>query len=286
MASHAGRKPTRKSRGTPPRRRTAPKAGAIIRRLTQAANAGLALPHDPPVSLALLADPLITAAFVGTLTLTEAQIAALRRPVADAEVEWRPAERDGPAIIPYLSHNGYRDRLDAAFGLGGWGMVPVGLPKEKDGSIFTPYALVIGGLPRVYAWGEQQLHKMTYGDGIEGAKSNAITRCGKELGIGRELWNRAYITELKKRRHPMQVLNTATGEVTTPNPKADEPITEPQRLRLWTIVKQVGRPKTEVAMWLTARYRVTDSTKITRRDYAAIIEQIEQPGPLTLPEGE
>jgi hypothetical protein len=268
------------------------------------------LDRDVPLGLAnilpaaLSSDPIITAAFIGTLTLTEAQISALRRPVADAEVEWKPAEKDGPPVIPYLSHNGYRDRLDAAFGLGGWGMVPTGQPKEVGQAVFVPYALVIGGLPRVYAWGEQQIHKMTYGDALEGAKSNAIVRCGKELGIGRELWNRGYITGLKQRlanaqaaRHahggrneilddlPMKAGTDAT--VRTPLPTvayADEPITEPQMKRLWAIVKTIGRPTTEVAMWLTAAYGVTDSRKIQRKDYATIIKAIETRGPLPMPE--
>jgi hypothetical protein len=266
----------KKKRGAP-RRRT--------RALARKALALAPLPNFLPLPgsggpTALTSDPLITAAFIGTLQLTEGQIAALRRPVADSEIEWKPAEKDGPPVIPYLSHNGYRDRLDAAFGLGGWGMVPVGMPKEKDGAIFAPYALCIGGVPRVYAWGEQQLHKMSYGDGIEGAKSNAITRCGKELGIGRELWNRMYIAALKTRRH------ASPAPPPYVDVRAAEPITEPQRLRLWTIVKKSGRPKTEVAMWLTARYQITDSSKITRRDYPAIIEQLERPGSLTLPDEE
>lgn len=273
-------------RGTPRRRRRTPAKPrttiikALRRQPPPIPDLPIGLTNATPT---LLGDPMITSAFVGTLKLTADQIKALRRPVDDTEVEWKPAERDGPPVIPYLSHNGYRDRLDAAFGLGGWGMVPVSMPRVQDSTIYTAYALVVDGMPRVYAWGEQALHKMSYGDGIEGAKSNAITRCGKELGIGRELWNRGYIAELKKRKHPMQTFNAATGNVTTSAEPDTRTITEPQKIRLWTIVKKTGRPKHEVVVWLTGRYGITDSLKILRRDYASIIEQIEAQGPLTLP---
>ena len=132
-----------------PKRRAKPKSStALVARRKVPLVRRLPLPEriealPVGVSAALLSDPVMTASFVGTLHLAEPQILALRRPVEDREVEWRPAVKDGPPVIPYLAHNGYRDRLDAAFGLGGWGMIPVGMPKEKDGVVYTPYALVI-----------------------------------------------------------------------------------------------------------------------------------------------
>jgi hypothetical protein len=242
------------------------------------------VPVEPVSALTLPSDPMMTAAFIGTLKLTETQILALRRPVLDAEVEWKPAVKDGPAIIPYLSHNGYRDRLDAAFGLGGWGMVPVGMPKQVgDDFIYVPYALVIDGVPRAYAWGEQQIHKMTYGDALEGAKSNAIVRCGKELGIARELWNRANIAGLKARKDSV-VANGRTRasdrQTNGYHAHEDEPITKPQRRRLWTIIKHSGRTEAEIALWLKAVYGLDHTDRIKRVDYDAICTAVERPGPL------
>lgn len=292
---------------------------ALVRR----ARAPIAnLPIAPPLALpdlgqfvqipGLSSDPVMIAQFVGRLTLKPEQIQALRRKVDDEEVDWKPAHKDGNPEIPYLSHNGYRDRLDAAFGLGGWGMVPVGLPKEKDGVIYTPYALCVDGVPRIYAWGEQAYHEnnrqMTYGDALEGTKSNAILRCGKELGIARDLWNRNYIAKLKDRvpvkkriagavggLPPVEVLNVPPLSRQTResrplptrsqsvNTQSSDTITDPQRKRFWVIMKKSGRQEDAVRGWLKAWG--VESTKDIRRDqYDDFVKAIESPGPLWGPE--
>lgn len=235
----------------------------------------------------LPSEPVMVANFVGTLTLTKKQIDALRRPVGWSEIEWKAAVKDGPPVIPYMSHNGYRDRLDAAFGLGGWGMVPVGQPKANGDFVYVPFAMVIGGVPRLYAWGEQQIHRMTYGDALEGCKSNAILRCGKELGIARELWNRAHIETLLKRKQT----SPADGKTRASSParnegyhaREDEPITQGQRQRLAQIVKSSGRVAAEISMWLKAAYGLDSSKDITRRDYDAVCAAVERPGALPMP---
>lgn len=237
-----------------------------------------------PASLERLGEPVMSASFIGTLKLTEQQILALRRPVLDSEVEWKPALKDGAATIPYLSHNGYRDRLDAAFGLGGWGMVPVGMPKQiGDDFLYVPYALCIDGVPRVYAWGEQQMHKMTYGDAIEGTKSNAIVRCGKELGIARELWSHANVAALKVRKESIEADGTrrmSDRQTRSYHAQENEPITDPQRRRLWVIVKNSGRTAAEIGIWLKSAYGLDRTDQIKRSDYTSICETIERSGSL------
>lgn len=266
---------------------------AAVARRELVSTAGFMRVVTPGSSMALerLGDPMMTASFIGTLVLKQKAIDALRRPVLETEIEWKPATKDGPAIIPYLSHNGYRDRLDAAFGLGGWGMVPVGMPKSMPGQggdefIYVPYALCVGGVPRVYAWGEQQIHKMTYGDALEGCKSNAIVRCGKELGIARELWDRKTIDGLKRRKG-MVVADGATRSSTPATRSSyhaheDEPVTKPQRQRLYAIAGKSGRPEHEWKMWIKITYGVNSTKDIKRRDYNAICEAIERPGPLPI----
>lgn len=288
-----------KGRGTPkrPAKKIVSRSTALVRRKPTRVEV---LPAEGAAStLQLLSDgPMMTAAFVGTLKLSEAQIAALRRPVDDREVEWKPLKRDGPPAIPYLSHNGYRDRLDAAFGLGGWGMVPVGMPKEKDGVVYVPYALVIEGVPRVYAWGEQAYHEnngqMSYGDALEGAKSNAILRCGKELGIAREMWNRNNLAELKQRLQPaaarsrefyggerggkqerQQQSAPRAEEYHGHHAKSGEPITEKQDRRLWVIVRNSGRDEQQVRRWLERFYRIRNSAELSRADYDEACRLIE-----------
>ena len=260
----------------------------------------------PPTAMiapwALSQEPTVNVAFMGKLKLTKDQISALRRKVVDAEVDWKPSRKDGPPDIPYLSHNGYRDRLDEAFGLGGWAMAPTVAPKEKDGVVYCQYALIIDGTPRFFAWGEQAYHannkQMTYGDALEGAKSNAIIRCGKELGIARDLWNRRF-REALKRRVPVKdrlaggwVENDEPSESSRrredpPPPKAtartgdeDALITLPQRTRLFKIGKDAGRTKSEITTWIKHYLGVTDSGQITRGAYDGIVALVEKPGPL------
>jgi hypothetical protein len=289
---------TKRKRGTPRRRTLAKRQGGRADRqvavVVNDPEGRLAKPiSETPFALAPLAPvPSMTPAFVGTMRLEMWQINALRRPVGDGELEWRAAVHDGPPVIPYLSHNGYRDRLDAAFGLGGWGMVPMGMPVEKDKAVFVPYALVIDGVPRVYAWGEQALHKMTYGDALEGAKSNAIVRCGKELGIARELWDRKHVDALLEakvpgagRRRPSPSEGGTTPAKSAHDGMADEPISQAQRERFWAIAKACGRNKNTVRLWLKAVYQVEDTSEILRRDYQTIVNALEAPGPLPVQEG-
>lgn len=280
----------KRKRGTPARRKRKPESRALVAR--KAPRFGLTVLEDGtrvPSLSPLAADPLMPATFVGTLTLSVDQIAVLRRPVDDAELEWRAAVQNGPPVIPYLSHNGYRDRLDAAFGLGGWGMVPVGAPKQEGTDfIYVPYALVIGGVPRVYTWGEQQKFKMTYGDALEGCKSNAITRCGKELGIARELWDKRHVETLLKRKGTV----AADGKTRASEPRSgynaaeNEPITQGQRQRLAMIVKHSGRTEFEVRQFLDEMFGLkgaNPSKAIKRGDYDAICTAIERPGELPRP---
>lgn len=297
------KKSTVKARATKtrPRKRTpSPKSLALM---VRDPNGIMAAAQAPIGGLTVTGEPTVNVATIGTLKLHEKQIKALRRPIDDHEVEWRPTRKGGPPEIPYLPHNGYRDRLDAAFGIGGWGMAPVGVPKEKDDVVYAPWALVIGGVPRFYAWGEQAYdpknRQMTYGDALEGTKSNAIIRCGKELGIARDLWSRRYIAALKHRvpvrdRFLMDAWDapaTETGdgsrqrEGSRPPAAArtgweNETISQPQYGRLRGIMKKADRTKQEVLAYLKAFYGVELARDIKRKDYDAIVQAIEGPGQL------
>lgn len=272
-------------RGTPPRRRRVkPRSVAIALRGPGARIAEL-VPAGPLPALpsALNPEPMMVSSFVGTLKLTGDQIRELRRKVDEDELDWKPMVKDGPAILPYLSHNGYRDRLDAAFGLGGWGMFQTGVHRRDGDFVYIPFALIIDGLPRVYAWGEQQIHKMTLGDALEGAKSNAIVRCGKELGIARELWNKRTLEQLQAKRRGGGQANSSSAAPAgsaAPSARGTEKITEPQQKRFFAIAKKAGRTKPELAVWLAARWNVKASADITRDTYNQIVAEVEAPGVL------
>jgi hypothetical protein len=284
----------KKRRGTPPRKRSTALVKAKTGALPAPQQRGLTADNwrlllgDAKHLLgpALLTEqPMISTMFVGRLKLSSDQVAALKRPVADHEVSWRPARDGGPPVIPYLEHNGYRDRLDAAFGLGGWGIVQNGAFKRDGDSIYIPYALVIDGMPIAYTWGEQAQHKMSLGDAFEGSKSNAIVRLGKDLGIARELWSKNYVEALLKRVRP-GTKDDARDQSAGYNAKADEVITEPQRNRLYALVKKAQRTPVEMSVWLKASYGLDDSRHITRRDYDAICKAVEASGPLPAPADE
>lgn len=65
--------------------------------------------------------------------------------------------------------------------------------------------------------------------------------------------------------------------------KAGDPITDPQRQRLFVIVRKAGRSKEEIKDWLRAAYGLDSSSKILRKDYDAICKAVEAPGVLPIP---
>lgn len=132
----------------------------------------------------------------GTIQLTPAQENILYDVIKDEEVEIRP---DGLIYLPWME---YASRLRRAFGLA-WVMIPQGLPKIQDEMIFWGFHLIIQGNFAGFAIGEQKYQsqnaQMTYGDACEGAKSNALMRLCKGIGIGIELWRPSYVKTWKEK---------------------------------------------------------------------------------------
>jgi len=129
----------------------------------------------------------------GNIKITDQERAVLYAPVDPAKVEIRP---DGLIYLPWME---YVTRLREAFGLQ-WAIIPHGMPKMAGKTfIVWPFWLKVKGAYAGYAIGEQEYHpdnpKMTYGDACEGAKSNALMRLCKGLGISLELWNPAFIRD-------------------------------------------------------------------------------------------
>lgn len=128
--------------------------------------------------------------FAGTIEITEAQRKILFNPVKEEDVEIRP---DGLIYLPWME---YVSRLRDAFGIS-WAIIPKDMPKFEGNHIFWSFYLMIQGKLAGFAIGEQQYHPsnatMTYGDAIEGAKSNALMRLCKGLGISLELWKPSFV---------------------------------------------------------------------------------------------
>jgi hypothetical protein len=129
----------------------------------------------------------------------DAQAAALLKQLTFDDVEIKP-DQNGAV---YLSHPGYRKRLNEAFGPAGWALRPLSPIKYDDASgvIYREYALYAGGRFLGSAIGEQKYQKnnpeMTYGDAVEGAKSNALMRCCKDLGMAMECWDRQWTNKFR-----------------------------------------------------------------------------------------
>jgi hypothetical protein len=163
-------------------------------------------PYQPPDHAAAVAPKvdlsLDPSTYVGMseAPVDEAQATILSRPLEPGDVDVRP---DGQV---YMSHAKLRQRLNEAFRPGGWAIrrlssIDVAVATEAQADRATEFvmsaefALYAGGRFLSAARGEQKYQdngEMTYGDAAEGMKSNAISRCCKDLGIALDLWDRGY----------------------------------------------------------------------------------------------
>ena len=132
--------------------------------------------------------------FAGTIDITDDQKKILFAPVQDEDVEIRP---DGLIYLPWME---YVSRLRDAFGIS-WAIIPKDMPKFQGNHIYWPFYLMIQGKLAGFAVGEQEYQpsnaRMTYGDAVEGAKSNALMRLCKGIGISLELWKPSFIRTWK-----------------------------------------------------------------------------------------
>lgn len=128
----------------------------------------------------------------GLAAFPEAARAVLSRPPNPDDVEIKP---DG---IVYLPGVFYRAVLTEAFGAGGWAILPRGParrgPAGQGGeSVMYHGALVALGRYVAEAVGSCTYWPanagMTYADAFEGARTDCITKCCKDLGVARELWD-------------------------------------------------------------------------------------------------
>jgi len=126
----------------------------------------------------------------GHIELSKEDQATLFAPPDDKEIDIRP---DGLIFAPWIS---YAKRLRAVFGMA-WGLVPAGEAKIVGELVVRPFYLVIKGKPVGFAVGECRYSMrnaiMSWGDAIEGARSNALSRLCKGIGIMLELWDKAFV---------------------------------------------------------------------------------------------
>lgn len=131
----------------------------------------------------------------GALSLNAEEQAALMMPVDSGAVEIRP---DG---IVYTPWSVVASRFDAALGVGEWALVPEGMPMLQDGFVCWGFHLLLHGRWASFAIGEHPdpgRRKLSLANRAEAAKSDALVKCSKALGVFRELWDEGWRQEWKR----------------------------------------------------------------------------------------
>lgn len=145
-------------------------------------------PHDPDETPLSLRDQ----TWLGQLTCTKEQDQVLRGPLdEEREVDILPSGE------LYMPHVFVRRRLNEAFmQQGGWKLRPMSkISIDPDTHVmYREYALVVAGVAVASAYGANKYQpdnkRMDFADSAEAVRSNALTRCAKDLGIGSECWER------------------------------------------------------------------------------------------------
>lgn len=165
----------------------------------------------------------------GTLKLTKAQKDILYAGVNPDAVEIRP---DGLIYLPWME---YVTRLKKAFDMR-WAIVPKGMPKvgPDQRSILWGFYLIIDGRLAGFAIGEQEYYPnnpvMNWSDACEAAKSNALMRLCKGIGIALELWQPSFIEKWKKKyAETYQDRDRRGNDVTRWRKKGEKPKEEPKQ---------------------------------------------------------
>lgn len=131
---------------------------------------------------------------LGERSFSKEAIDVLMAPVNETDVEIKP---DGLIYLPEIK---YRRILNKAFGPGGWGMAPRSETNVGQGIVSREWVLICQGRFVATARGEQEFFKPSgVPTASEGAKSNALMRCCKDLGIASELWDPSFIRAFKSK---------------------------------------------------------------------------------------
>ncbi len=147
----------------------------------------------------------------------------------------------GKENLIYIEHAHLRDRMNSVFGLGQWSIVPrnrwaedyrtaQGKPASR---VYVEAMLLIRGCFVAEAVGDMTYYpnndSQNYGDAVEGAKTAALRRCAKELGIGLQAWKKDWCLGWWERRRNATKPKPAPSKPTTQAPAQSAPATTTQR---------------------------------------------------------
>jgi len=125
----------------------------------------------------------------------EAARKVLAEPPDPRDVEIKP---DGIVFLPGVA---YRRILTRAFGAGGWSILPRSPARVMGNIVVYHGALVCLGRFVAEAVGEcfyrENNPNMSYASCVEGAKTDALSRCCKDLGVATDMWDANWREEWK-----------------------------------------------------------------------------------------
>lgn len=151
----------------------------------------------PPADFVFPETDLAGGTIAGTMVLSQAAQKVLRGDIPDELLEILPS---GEVYAPQTL---YRQILLDVFGPGGWGLRALNQPTVQNNAVIQQFALVVGGRVIAEAWGECDYQpsnkRMGYTDAIEGAKSEALKRCCKDLGIAAKCWDPGFCEEWREK---------------------------------------------------------------------------------------
>lgn len=163
-----------------------------------------------------------------TLKLTPEESAALQADFPDSA--FLPGAAGKEHLI-YIEHAHLRDRFNQVFGLGQWAIVPRNRWAEEfqtgkgtPGSrVYVEAMLVVRGCFVAEAVGAMEYYpkneSQNYGDAVEGAKTAALRRCAKELGVGLQAWKKEWCEGWWARKRGGRDFSKKPPSSTTPPPK-------------------------------------------------------------------
>jgi hypothetical protein len=126
----------------------------------------------------------------GYLQLTDEQRAILQAPFDDNDITIR---YDGIVYAPWRKYWG---RMVKAFAPYVPSIIPIDSPRFQGQEIIVGVVMVVAGKFVGKAWGSHRLEgandRMAVGDRIESAISDAVSKIGKRLDMGEQLWDDQY----------------------------------------------------------------------------------------------
>jgi hypothetical protein len=216
---------------------------------------------------------------MGALEIDDTAQKVLAEPLDEKEIRIRP---DG---MIYVSWTWYANRLNRAFGVAKWGLMPKGDPKSlplKNGDVLVvwPHWLVVKQKPIGYSLGEMTYKPnnfmMSYADACEGAKSNALARNCKFLGMTLELWDMDFVEKWRNEHAEQYQYN---GKMLWRMKKDGEEI-QPTINEIFAVAKRLiasGKTPEEIGEMVQKLSGVKNAKKITSVSIAkAVLHKLIQ----------